>query len=155
MSTRRISVVAFNGISAFHLSIPSLIFGIAREGLGIEPYDFKVCSLEKGILKTDGGFSINSCYGLEHVRNADIVVIPSWRDENEEPPVELLESLRAAHERGAVLVGLSLGVFVIAKTGLLDGRRATTHWFFSDKFSSRFPRVKLEHDSLYVDEGDI
>src|ERR1700761_5696020 len=155
MDARRIAVVAFDGISPFYLSIPSLVFGVPRSELGADPYDFRVCSAERGNIPTTGGFTISAPYSLDDVSAADIVIVPAWRDANERPPEELLSSLRCAHERGAMLVGLCLGVFVLAEAGVLNERRATTHWLWAETFSERFPRVTLERDSLYVDDGNV
>ena len=81
--------------------------------------------------------------------------MPSWRDVTEVPPPAILEALRAAHARGALIVGLCLGTFVVASAGILDGRRATTHWASVDQFSKLHPNIKVEPDVLYVDEGDV
>jgi AraC family transcriptional activator FtrA len=84
-----------------------------------------------------------------------VIVIPGWRDHRDEPPSSVLDALRAAHRRGARLLSICTGAFVLAATGLLHGRRATTHWRYADAFRSRFPDVTLLANVLYVDEGDI
>jgi transcriptional regulator GlxA family with amidase domain len=82
-------------------------------------------------------------------------VVPSWRDPHEAPPAPLLAALRRAHARGALIVGLCVGAFVLAEAGLLDGRRATTHWRWAAHFAQHYPQVRLDPDVLYIDEGDV
>lgn len=89
------------------------------------------------------------------MRRAGTIIVPSWRDPLESPPAALLGQLRAAHRRGARIVGLCLGSFVLAAAGLLEGRRATTHWLWAAEFARRHPGVDLDPSVLYVDEGDV
>ncbi len=151
---RRIAVVAFDGISPFHLSAPCLVFGDGRHDGG-PAFDLRVCSWQPGLLTTSAGFGIQVPHGLGVLRHADVVIVPSWPDTLAPPPPRLLKALRAAHARGAMLVGLCLGAFVLADAGLLDGRSATTHWLFADAFAQRRPQVRLDREALYVDEGRI
>lgn len=83
------------------------------------------------------------------------MIVPAWRDPDERPPELLLQALRSAHARGARIVGLCLGAFVLAEAGLLDGRAASTHWVWSEDFARKYPKVKLDQKVLYVDDGDI
>ena len=83
------------------------------------------------------------------------MIVPSWRDTAEPAPPAMIKALRAAHARGARIVGLCVGAFVLAEAGLLDGRPATTHWAWADEFARRYPRVQLNRDVLYVDDGDV
>ena len=123
-----VAVVAYDGISPFHLSVPSVVFGKERDAADSPAFEFRVCSADRGPLATTGGFTIVAPYTLDGLLDADIVIVPSWRDEDETPPDELLDAVRAAAARGAQLVGLCLGAYVLAASGLLDGRPATTHW---------------------------
>lgn len=154
MSLHRIAVVAFDRISPFHLSVPCLVFE-SRPAPGLPDFDLRVCAVEPGPLRTDAGFALQPEYGLEGLEGADTVVVPSWRDQHEPAPEALCQALRRAHARGARLVGLCLGTFVLADAGLLDGRPATTHWAALDTFAHRYPQVRLEPDVLYVDDGDL
>lgn len=151
----RVGVVAFDGISPFHLSVPCLVFGEDRRELGVPAFRLRVCAVEPGPLRTSAGFSIATRSGLKELRHADIVIVPSWRNTAERPPDELLHALRAAHKRGALIVGLCLGAFVLAEAGLLQGKAATTHWHWAREFAARFPDIHLEPGVLYVDEGDV
>ncbi|MBC8720056.1 helix-turn-helix domain-containing protein [Paraburkholderia sp. 31.1] len=150
-----VAVVAFDRISPFHLSVPCVVFGEDRRAGGVPDFDFRVCAAETGALATTAGFSIAVTHGLEALADAQTIIVPSWRDPAETPPAALLDALRAAHARGALLVGLCLGAFVLAAAGILDGRPASTHWAWADDFARRYPRVRLDADVLYVDDGNV
>lgn len=156
MIKRHIAVIAFDGISPFHLSIPSIVFGEDRVEEGIPPYEVTVCSLENRPIKTNAGFSIVTESGLSGLMSADMVIVPSWRITYSDSPLEnLIKALKEAHQRGTVIVGLCLGTFVLAATGLLNGRRATTHWRYVAELSRRFPDVQVDANVLWVDHGDV
>lgn len=150
-----VAVIAFDGISPFHLAVPCAVFGRDRTGAEIPEFELLVCSAEGGELKTSAGFTISTCHGLEGLLRAEIIIVPSWRDTDVMPPQTLLEALRQAHERSALIVGLCLGSFVLAAAGLLNGRRATTHWHWAGVLASRYPDIRVDPDVLYVDEGDL
>lgn len=154
-----IAVLAFDGISPFHLSVPCLVLG-ERHGILNQPnFKLSVCALATGsaphTVQTSAGFSITTKYGMRALQRADIIVLPSWSDDLAMPPEYLLQALRKAHRRGARLVGLCLGAFVLAYAGLLDGRSATTHWALAHEFATRFPQISLDPNVLYVDHGDV
>jgi transcriptional regulator GlxA family with amidase domain len=155
IETTTVAVVAFEGISPFHLSVPCLVFGEDRSSLGVAPFKLLVCSAEGRHLRTSAGFDIVVAHGLEALRHAQIVIVPSWRDVGSAPSPALLAALRRAHRRGAQIVGLCLGAFVLAEAGLLDGRPATTHWGWAEAFAERYPNVQLDAEVLYVDDGDV
>jgi transcriptional regulator GlxA family with amidase domain len=151
-----VAVVAFDGISPFHLSVPCLVFGEDRGADGMPRYRLQVCAVQPGCLRTSAGFGIEVALGLSALRNAGTIVVPSWHGRDDEPaPQALLDALRAAHRRGARIVGLCLGAFVLAEAGLLDGRPATTHWHAAPAFARRFPQVRLQPEVLYVDDGGV
>jgi len=152
---RVIAVVAFDRISPFHLSVPCIVFGDERPEGGVPPFDLRVCAAEAGTLATTAGFTIAAPYGLDALADADVVIVPSWRNAAEVPPAALCDALRAAHARGAIVVGLCVGSYVLAHAGLLDGRAATTHWAWADDFASRFARVRVDPGVLYIDDGDV
>jgi len=114
-----------------------------------------VCSLERGPISTSAGFTMQARYGLKEIAKAAIVIVPTWRDTNEIPPKPLLDALRRAHKRGALIVGLCLGTYVLAAAGLLDGLEATTHWNWAADLAARYPQIKVNPDVLYVDQGSI
>ncbi|MEY2168805.1 MULTISPECIES: GlxA family transcriptional regulator [unclassified Rhodanobacter] len=155
MTTKqRVAVVAFDGIRPFHLSVPCAVFGETADAEP-SPFELRVCAAEPGELRSQAGFGIVTKHSLRALAWADIVVVPSWRDPHETPPAPLLAALRRAHARGALIVGLCVGAFVLAEAGLLDGRRATTHWRWATRFAACYPQVRLDPDVLYVDEGDV
>lgn len=150
-----VGVVAFDGISPFHLSVPCLVFGDDRSELGAPRFRFKVCAEHGRSARASAGFRIETAHGLAGLADCDLVIVPSWRDVSQQAPPKLIGALRRAYRRGATVVGLCLGAFVLAEAGLLDGRRATTHWAWADRFRERFPAVELDAEVLYVDEGRI
>ena len=155
MAKHRIAVLAYDGISPFHLSVPCMVFGDDLARLGVPRYDLVVCAEKAGRVCTPSGFSIDVAFDLSVLESADTVIVPAWPGPAELPSEALLEALRAAHARGARVVGLCVGAFVLAEAGLLDGRTACTHWVWADDFARRYPKVKLDRDVLYVDGGDI
>jgi transcriptional regulator GlxA family with amidase domain len=156
MQTKEIAVLAFNDISPFHLSVPCLVFE-DRAWAGLPSYRLRICAAEPtvgGMLRTNAGFAIQTELTLADAAHADVVIVPSWRDPKEVPPEPMLEAVRSAHARGATVVGLCLGAFVLAEAGVLDGRQATTHWSSVELFAKRHPRVSLVPDVLYLDADD-
>jgi transcriptional regulator GlxA family with amidase domain len=115
-------------------------------------FDLKVCSADASPLRTTGGFDIAVPHGLQALGRADIVILPTWHDDCRPAPEALLQALKRAHKRGARIVGLCLGAFPLAEAGLLDGRRATTHWAFADVLTERHPTVSVDREVLYVDD---
>lgn len=148
-----VAVVAFDQISPFHLSAPCVVFGDSR--LLAPHVQLQVCAGEPGPLRTTAGFALDVPLGLEALDQADVVIMPSWRDPQERPPEALLQALRAAHARGAQVLGLCLGAFVLAEAGLLEGRRATTHWAWAAEFARRYPQVQVDARVLYIDDGRV
>ncbi len=148
-------MLAYDDLCTFEFGIVVEVFGLRRPELGVEWYDFQVCSLERGPLRATGGIRVEARRGLRWLREAGTIVIPGWRHVDERPPEALLRALRAAHADGARLVSICSGVFVLAAAGLVDGKRVTTHWQYVDRLTSEFPKVRVEPDVLYVDEGSI
>lgn len=149
-----VAAVAFDGISPFHLSVPCVVFGEDQTQFGLPRFDFRVCALVEGPIRTEAGLTLTAPYALDGLDGAEMVIVPSWRDD-EPVPSALVEALRRAHAQGALLVGLCLGTFAIAATGLLAGRRATTHWAYADRLRILHPDVVVEPEVLYVDNGDV
>jgi len=153
MTRSTVAVVAFDRISPFHLSVPCVVFGEALADSN--PFEVVVCAAEAGLLRTTANFALTQLASLNVLRRADAIVVPSWRDVEERPPERLLRALRAAHARGAQIVGLCLGAHVLAEAGLLDGRRATTHWTYAAVMAERFPAVAVDPDVLYVEDRGV
>lgn len=151
----RVAVLAFDGVSLFHLSVPGMVFGAERVPGGLPPYEVRYCAPTPGRVRTDQGMVIEVPAGLEAMADADIVVVPAWNHPEQAAPVALTDALRQAHARGAQVAGLCLGAFVLGDAGLLDGRRATTHWACRGLFARRFPQADFHPDVLYVDDGHV
>lgn len=151
----KVAVVAFDRISPFHLSVPCLVLGEERHVNDSPWFDLRVCAAEPGPLRSTAGFNVLCDHGLEALAWADIVIVPSWRDAGESPPEALLRALRDAHARGARIVGLCLGAYVLAAAGLLDGYPATTHWAWAEDFGRRYPEVQLDAHVLYVEAAGL
>jgi transcriptional regulator GlxA family with amidase domain len=150
-----VAVVVANGQSAFEFAVACEVFGIDRSAeLGVPWYRFVVCSPEPSPITTEQGFSINVPYGLEALRHADTIVVPA-SGRTTPPDPALLAALRRANRRGARIVSVCTGAFTLAAAGLLDGRRATTHWRHAAEFAARFPAVAVDPCVLYVEDGNI
>jgi transcriptional regulator GlxA family with amidase domain len=152
--TRTVAVVAFEGISPFHLAVPSAVFTARFGGSPRRPYEVVVCTAVPGTVRTGAGYDLTVAHGLEVLERADTVVLPSW-DIDREPPRALVDAVRAAHARGARVVGLCLGAFVVAAAGLVDDREVATHWHAADELARRYPAVRVRADVLWSDHGDV
>lgn len=150
----RVVVLAYKGLCTFEFGIVIELFGLPRPEFG-SWYSFEVCGLERGPLNAVGGIRILPRRGLRGLLDADTIFVAGWRNPDEPPPQHLLRALKKAHERGARLVSICSGIFVLAATGLLNGKRATTHWRYIERLKTAYPTIELEPDVLYVDEGDI
>jgi AraC family transcriptional activator FtrA len=141
-------------MGTFELGIVSEVFGLSRPELDVPWYEFRVFSLDRAPLRATGGICVQAPHGMGVLGSAGTIIVPGWHVD-EAPPETLLRRLRAAHAAGARLVSICYGVFVLAATGLLDGQRATTHWRYAERLAARYPRIQVEADRLYVDEGSI
>jgi len=152
---KNVVALLYDGLCTFEFAIAVEVFALPRPELPVAWYRFSTCSFETHPLRATGGVRVLARGGAAVLRNADTIVIPGWRDPDELPPKALLAALRRAHDRGATLLSICSGVFVLAAAGLLDGKRATTHWRYVDKLRARYPRIDVEPDVLYVDEGSV
>lgn len=155
MTKHILAVVVFDRINPFHLSIPQAVFGEDRSEAGVPRFEIRLCAVQPGLVTTSAGFDIVVPLGLDGLTGADTIIVPGWHDPLLLPPETLVAALRTAHQRGTRLVGLCLGPFVLAATGLLDHRPATTHWLWAEEFARRYPKVRVSADALYVDDGDV
>jgi AraC family transcriptional activator FtrA len=152
----RVAVHAFDGLPPFELGVAIEVFALARPELDVDWwYEVAVFGERPGRVGAVGGFGVDVPHGLEALEDAQTVVLIGTPDVHADPPGDLLEALRDAHARGARLVSICSGAFVLAATGLLDGRRAATHWRYADLLARRFPEVDVDARVLYVDEGDV
>src|SRR3954464_13557524 len=146
----RVVALALDRVVAFDLATPAHVFGHACGSR----YAFGACAPRPGAVPATGGLTVAVAEGLDALTSADTVLVPGY-DHRVVPPAAALEALRAAHARGARVASICTGAFALAHAGLLDGRRATTHWDSTDMLASMFPAVRVDPDVLYVDEGDV
>lgn len=151
----RIAVLAFEGASLFHLSVPSLVFGRDRRDAGLPLHEVLVCAERPGPQPTLDGLAVDVVHGLEAIDTAEIVIVPSWNTPERVAPPAITDALVRAYGRGAIVVGLCLGAFVLGDAGLLEGLPATTHWSYRDLFATRFPTTRFQPDVLYVDSDRV
>ncbi|MFE3224785.1 GlxA family transcriptional regulator [Nocardia sp. NPDC059228] len=154
-SLHTVAIVVYDGISPFHLAVPTLVFGrIGAGGPAGSPYRVVVCAERPGTITTPAGFDIVVAHGLEATEAADTLVIPSW--ERDLPlPEPIRDALHRAHARGARIVGLCLGAWAVAASGLADGREITTHWSAAVELARAYPAVRVRADTLWSDDGDL
>jgi transcriptional regulator GlxA family with amidase domain len=151
----RVAILCFDGLVAFDVTAPAQAFGLAHRGGGEPLYEVSTCSPGGAPVTTTSGFSIDPSGGLEATRRADTVVVPGYAGILAPPPGPVLDALRAAAARGARLMSVCTGAFGLAHAGVLDGRRAATHWAWAGELAERFPAVEVDPDALFVDEGEV
>lgn len=147
--------LAYDGLCTFEFGVAVEIFGLPRPELGDNWYRFAVAAVDEGELRATGGIRIMADGGLDLLAQADTIVIPGWRGAETPVPEALCDALRAASARGCRIMTICSGVFVLAATGLLNGRRATTHWRYTPLLRSRYPAIQVLDDALYYDEGSL
>lgn len=152
---RRVAALLYDGLCSFEFGIVAEVFGLERPELGVEWYTMTTCAEEPGPLRANGHVSLLPEAGLEALEHAGTIVIPGWRTNGEFPSAALSEALLRAHARGARLVTICSGVFLLASLGLLDGKRVTTHWRYAGRLRELFPKLTVEAEVLYVDEGAV
>lgn len=150
--TRSIALAVTDGMLHFELALACEVFGTDLSHLVDPWYEFALCG--PGAVRV-GRFRLEPDHGLDQLPYADTVIVPGWADVDMAPPAELVDAVRAAHAAGARVVSLCTGAFVLAAAGVLDGLRATTHWAHTDVLAARHPRVEVDPDVLYVDNGSV
>ncbi|TDD86215.1 helix-turn-helix domain-containing protein [Actinomadura darangshiensis] len=140
--------------SPFELACAAEVFGTGRQDVPGR-YTFRICAESTGPLATTAGYAMHVDAGLAVLQEADTVVIPGWQPAGAPAPPAVIEALRDAHRRGARIAAICTGAFVLAQAGLLDGRRATTHWRHAAMLAAAFPEVRVDPDVLYMDHGDV
>ena len=150
-----VAAVVDQGALTFDFAIPCEVFGLDRSDVADPWYEFLVVAAGERRVQTQTGFVLEAPYRLEALARADTIVVPGWSDPEDQPSLELCRALVDAHERGARVVSLCTGAFVLAAAGLLDGRRATTHWMYAERLQARYPLVQLDPDVLYVVDGRV
>jgi AraC family transcriptional regulator, transcriptional activator FtrA len=152
---RTVAALIGEGVLTFDFACACEVFGYDRSDIVDPWYRFLVVSQDPPPIRTSTGFLMSPELGLDALAESDTIVIPGWADDLRLPRPQTIEALRAAYDRGARLMSICIGSFVLAAAGLLDGRRATTHWRFADRLAERFPRVSVDPSVLYIDDGQI
>ena len=150
-----VAVLTYDGLCTFEFGIAVEIFGLPRPEFDFPWYQFQVVATESMKVRATGHITIEADAGLEALENARTIIIPGWRDKMQRPPEALLERLVSAHANGARCLSICSGVFVLAAAGLLNGKRATTHWQHIPSLKEQYPDIQVEEDVLYIDEGKI
>ena len=146
--------IALPGVAPFELGVVCEVFGIDRTEQGGPAFDFAVVAQRPGRVATSMGFALDVPDGLERAAEADLVAVPAF-PRADAVPAEVLDTLRAAVDRGARVLSVCSGAFALGAAGLLDGRRCTTHWMYADELALRFPDAKVDPDVLYVEDGPV
>ncbi len=152
---RKVAAIAYDGFGSFGLGVVTEVFGYDRTDRGIPPFELSICAVRPGPVRTDTGLVIYAEHALDKVLEADLVWVLSWDDFSIEVPPEIPEVLCAAYARGAIIATHCTGAYVLAASGLLDGKRLTTHWRWAADLAARFPRLEVDPNVLYVDEGQL
>nr|CTQ92643.1 Transcriptional regulator, AraC family [Kibdelosporangium sp. MJ126-NF4] len=148
-------MVLVDDFAPFEFGVLCEVFGVDRTEEGVPPIEFRVCGERAGVaLNTTVGIKLTPDHGLDALADADLVAIPACNI-RDEYPAAVLDAIRAASGRGATILTVCSGAFLLAATGLLDGRLCTTHWLYADRFARLHPNAKLDPDVLFVDDGDI
>ena len=150
-----VAVPVADGVAPFELGVACELFGLDRSDQGLPSYEFDLASVTGRSVRTTTGFEISTPHGLDRLAEADLIVLVAGSWVETPPDPRLLEQLYAARDRGAHLMAICRGAFVLATAGLLDGLPATTHWRWTDEMARRHPRVQLDPGVLYVDTGAI
>lgn len=152
---RLVAALLHDRVAAFELGIVAEIFGLARPEMGPDWYRLTTVAEHPGPLRAAGGLQVHAEAGLEALERAGTIVIPGWRTDGVAPTAAVRDALLAAYGRGARLVSVCSGAFLLAACGLLDGRKATTHWLYADALRTRYPDIEVDPGVLYVDEDQI
>lgn len=153
---RDVVAIVDSRVSPFELGVVCEVFGVDRSADGLPCLDFAVCLARPGPASTAGGMTITSQHSLERTATADLLVIPGWRTDAEPPPPpDVVDALHAAIQRGATVLSICTGAFLLAAAGLLGGRRVTCHWFHTADLAARYPHIALDEDRLYIQDGPI
>ncbi|WP_091551341.1 GlxA family transcriptional regulator [Micromonospora pattaloongensis] len=151
---RNVAVIVMDGVAPFELGVLCEVFGTDRTDDGFPGYRFTVCSPTNGPVRTGSGLQLLPQSGLAPVDEADLVAVPAHKQGGEFPE-PVLAALRRAHARGAYVLSVCSGAFVLGAAGLLDGRECTTHWRYADELARRHPKARVQCNSLYVQDGTV
>jgi AraC family transcriptional activator FtrA len=147
--------LVYDGLCAFEFSCAAEVFGLSRPEFGPDWYRFETCAAKSRSVRAQYGMRMQAAGGLNRLLAAGTIVIPGWEGIDIPVPPRVLDALREAHARGGRLLSICSGAFVLAATGLLDGKRATTHWRYAEELRRRYPKIHVDPNVLYVDGGGV
>jgi transcriptional regulator GlxA family with amidase domain len=148
--THKIAVLALDAVVPLDLAIPAQVMSYP-----MAPYEVTVCGVRRGAIPTTGGFDVAVSHGLRVLDRADTIIVPGFEPHYRALEPLALAALRRAYQRGARMVSICTGAFALAQAGILDGRRATTHWRFADQLAASYPDVTVDSGVLYIDEAQV
>jgi len=149
-----VATIVYEGVNPFELGVLCEAWATDRSAQGVPVFDFALCAPKVGSVPTSVGFGLEVRHDLSRVREADLVAVPAMTRDRPVPD-KVISTLRDAHDRGARIISVCTGAFVLGHAGLLDGRDCTTHWLYSDELAARFPKANVIPEVLYVDEDPI
>lgn len=155
MQNPLVVALAYDGLCTFEFGVAVEVFGLPRPEMGDNWYRFAVAGIEPGELRATGGIRLAVDGGFELLEQAGTIIVPGWRGADEPVPPQLCAALQAAHARGARIMSICSGVFVLAAAGLLNGLSASTHWRYTEKLQQRYPEIQVMPDVLYIDNGSV
>jgi AraC family transcriptional regulator, transcriptional activator FtrA len=151
----QVVAVAYDGLCTFEFGCAVEIFSLARPELNVDWYEFSVCSSNRGPFLAAGGITFSTRYSFSQLDKAHTIIVPGWSSPDQPVPALLIKKLRAAYARGARICSICSGVFVLAATGLLDSKSATTHWRYEQKLKQMYPKINVQVNALYVEQNQI
>ncbi|WP_189537844.1 GlxA family transcriptional regulator [Streptomyces roseolilacinus] len=152
----RVAMLAFPGIRAFDVSVITEVWGVDRADRGVPPFELRRAAADPTApVPIPGGLSLTPDRPLSWLDEADLVVVPGLTDPDVDIATPVLDALRRAHRAGTPVAALCAGAFALARAGLLDGRRAVTHWYVADRLRERHPAVTVEPNALFIEDGGL
>ena len=152
-----VAVLVLPDVAPFELGVLCEVFGLDRPDEPELPrFDFALCTERPGLVRTTSGFSLEAPHGLDRLAGADLVAVPAYSaSRGDQPPPAAVRALRDAADRGARILSVCSGAFALGHAGLLDGRRCTTHWMYTEQLQRLFPAARVDPGVLYVDDGQV
>lgn len=150
----KVCVLAYDGLNILEYGLATSVFALTDDAPS-KWYDFQTISIDPAPVRAAGNVVVNAGSDLNAFRHADLILIPGWKGMDHKVPSSLYAALNAAHTNGARFGALGAGVYVLAQCGLLDGRRATTHWRDIEAFQLRYPAIKVDTNVMFVEDGNI
>ncbi|MDQ1547670.1 MAG: hypothetical protein QOH69_2574 [Actinomycetota bacterium] len=150
---KKVVLFALPGVAPFEFGVICEVFGIDRSSSGGPAFDFTIATADPGPVRTSLGFEMTITAGLEVAADADMIAVPAHTISGVDE--RYLEIIRAAHARGAWILSVCSGAFVLAEAGVLDGRTATTHWMHTDRLAAQYPAITVDPDVLFVEDGRV